>query len=466
MENLWVFENKRNLRLITSPRRDPSGVWDLGFERPLWVVTLMLLLSSLAHAQFSPSASLPPLQQVEPGTQIAPDSSLYVKVRLSTATKMSALKPGDVVEGELSRDVFSGQRELFPAGSPVHLTVDKLERRKRVRNDHWPWVINAFKPRYEKYPTFRCASVSSSDGEEIDLRVSLISVGNRKSVHAQAKKNTKKLAKEAANPANQVQEMNATPPAAIPESTSKQGAIGMTVALEAELTANQPVASSGADSAGLASPATPVILAAGTQAKIILLREVSASRSRPGDSFQARIVQPVWLGNKMIVPEGAWLEGKVVKASPPRMLSRAGSLLLAFTRLTMPDGAVTPVIASVSAAELDQRSHTRIDPEGKLIGERPGKAWMLINMGVTAGIAKEVDDGVQLLIEAIVSTATDASTAGIARIVATCASAVFILTRHGRDVVLPKFTEMNVMFNRPVVLFDSKPGGRSALYHR
>jgi hypothetical protein len=44
---------------------------------------------------------------------------------------------------------------------------------------------------------------------------------------------------------------------------------------------------------------------------------------------------------------------------------------------------------------------------------------MLINIGVTAGIAKEVDDGAQLVIEAIVSTATDASTAGTARIVAT-----------------------------------------------
>jgi hypothetical protein len=74
---------------------------------------------------------------------------------------------------------------------------------------------------------------------------------------------------------------------------------------------------------------------------------------------------------------------------------------------------------------------------------------MLINVGVTAGIAKEVDDGTQLVIEALVSTATDASTAGTARIAATCASGLFMLTRHGRDVVLPKFTEMSVMFDRP-----------------
>jgi hypothetical protein len=131
--------------------------------------------------------------------------------------------------------------------------------------------------------------------------------------------------------------------------------------------------------------------------------------------------------------------------------------LLSFTDLTLPGRAGIPALASVTAVELDQRSHTKVDPEGKLHGDRPGKAWMAINLAVTAGIAKEVDDGTQLIIEAIVSTATDASTAGTARIVATCASGLFILTRHGRDVVLPRFTEMNISFDRPVSLPGSQP---------
>jgi len=67
------------------------------------------------------------------------------------------------------------------------------------------------------------------------------------------------------------------------------------------------------------------------------------------------------------------------------------------------------------------------------------------------------DDSMQLILEAVVSTATDASTAGTARIVGICASGLFLLTRHGRDVVLPRFTEMNVSFDRPVSL----PGSQS-----
>jgi hypothetical protein len=116
--------------------------------------------------------------------------------------------------------------------------------------------------------------------------------------------------------------------------------------------------------------------------------------------------------------------------------------------------------ASLAGAELDRGSHTKIDAEGQLRGERPGKAWMAINIGVTAGLAKEVDDGTQLLVEALISTATDASTAGTARIVSSCISGIYMVTRHGRDVVLPRFTEMDIALDRPLSLTKN---GESAL---
>ena len=239
---------------------------------------------------------------------------------------------------------------------------------------------------------------------------------------------------------------------------SKNIAPSLIVTLEAAQLATQETGPSSENSSIPFSLPGPITLPAGTQAKIILLGGVSASKSRPGDSFQARLIEPVRLDSQVVLPEGSRFEGTVAKSTPPRMLSRAGSLLLTFTSLTLPGGTPTPVVASVTAAELDQRSHTRIDPEGKLNGDHPGKAWMLINIGVTSGIAKEADDGLQLAIEAFVSTATDASTAGVGRIAATCASTLFLLTRHGHDVVLPKFTQMNIMFDRPVSL----PGPQSA----
>ena len=52
------------------------------------------------------------------------------------------------------------------------------------------------------------------------------------------------------------------------------------------------------------------------------------------------------------------------------------------------------------------------------------------------------------------STATEVSTAGTARIVAACASGIYMLTRHGRDVVLPRFTELNVTLSRPLSIAE------------
>ncbi len=415
--------------------------------------------------------SLPPGQSstgrdaINPQLDLALESSVYVKVQLEATVKVSALKPGDVIEGKLAQDVYSGDRELFPAGSRVRLTVDKLARRRRVPNDHWPWVVNVFTPRHENYPTFQSAVISLPEGKEVPLRVSLIFINRETEVRAQAK--TKKADHQAAGTATQPADASAGPTPLPTQTESKDAASknagsgktearnkGVFVILEAA----NPTETSAVPGESSSSGASPdsVTLASGTRAKIILLGGVSASKSRPGDSFQARLVEPVRLDSKVVLPEGTLLGGKVVTRTPPRMLSRAGSLLLSFTDLTLPGRAGVPAVASVTAAELDQGSHTKIDAEGKLHGDRPGKAWMAINLGVTAGIAKVSDDTLQLIIEVFVSTATDASTAGTGRIVAACASGLFLLTRHGRDVVLPRFTEMNISFDRPVSLPGSQ----------
>jgi len=57
---------------------------------------------------------------------------LYLKVRLSDGIKISKLRPSDATEGVFSRSVYSGERELFPAGSHVRLIVSRLERRRRA----------------------------------------------------------------------------------------------------------------------------------------------------------------------------------------------------------------------------------------------------------------------------------------------------------------------------------------------
>jgi len=404
-----------------------GGLWvlQMDFLRRRFAVMFcssFLLLASIAMAQGNEQPVTAPNQTNLASTDPTNDSllsasSLYMKVRIAGPLKTGKLKPGDTVEGKLAQDVYAEDHEVFAAGSRVLLKVDRLGQRRRQPNDHWPWVVKAFTPRHEKYPVFSTASVVSAENHETALQVRMISLKNEREVRA-----TKKSGHKAKEPKEE---------------------LGPVLTLAADEPSSEPVSTAATVNAG------PVTVAAGTPARIILLKDISASKNRSGDAVQARLLEPVRVGSTVLLPEGSTFRGEVVHSQKPRMLSRAGSVMLRFTTVSLPDGVSSPIAASIKGAELDQRSHTVIDPEGDMKGERPGKAWMLLNTGVTAGIAKEVDDGTQLLIEAIVSTATDASTAGVARIAATCASGIFMLTRHGRDVVLPKFTQMEIVFDRP-----------------
>jgi hypothetical protein len=361
------------------------------------------------------------------------DEQLYIKLKPALKVKMSALKPGNTVQGNLMQDVYSGERQILRAGSPIRLTVDKMQRRRRVPNDHWPWVVKFFTPRHELYPIFQTAIGMRPTGADVPLRVSLLSIGPERQIRMLGEKsrtNAGVSSQEGQDHKSSEQPLSASAPTITLEGTELNPGPRLT-----------PVTGE-----------TAVTLPTGTQAEIILLDAVSASKSRVGDIVQARLVEPVWLDNKIVLPEGSLFQARVIRRVPPRMLSRAGILQLEFTGLTEPGGPVNSISASVTGVQAERRSHMKIDPEGRISGEHPGKAWMLINGATTAGIAKEVDDGTQLILEAIISTATDASTAGTARIAATCASGIFMLTRHGRDVVLPKFTQLTIALDRPATV--------------
>ena len=390
---------------------------------------------------------------------------LYLKVHFDPTMKPSALKTGTMVEGSLAAPAYSGAREILPAGTRIRLTVDAVERVRKPPSDHWPWMIKAFAPRHQNQPVFSKAGAILSDGSEVSLKVSLISLADKRDVRAQLR--TIKSAPTTSTDSDGLSVTPASkskPPTSTSPDTRASRVAGTTASFEAVLLTkgNDADAASRELDFGLHELPRVVTIDAGTQARVILLGPISASKSRPGDVITARLIEPVRIGSKLLLPEGSLFEGKVVKAIHPRWLSRSGSLLLSFDKLTVPGGPAVPIAASLDGAELDSGSQTRIDPEGNVIGGRPGLAWMLINLGTSMGLSKVADDGTQLLIQLIVSTATDASTAGVARIVAACVSGVFMITRHGRDVMLPKYTEIRIVLDGPVTL--TAPASASNLH--
>jgi len=329
---------------------------------------------------------------------------------------------------------------VFAAGSHIRLTVNRVERKPKTPSERWPWVAKIFLPHHENSPVFNDAAISMPDGTRSAIQTSLLSSKRMKEIRMPPSRNGgKKSATPAsieASPAERGSEKEISP------------SNGPVLYLEAHRTSVDPLENPGE----VRSLSSSSVLPAGTVCRVLLLEDISASKSHAGGEIHARLLEPILSDSKIVIPAGSMFEGRVMKATRPRAPSRAGSLTIAFESVLLPEGHRIPISASLASVGVASSSPVKMDREGGLHGSRPGAMWMLINGGVAGGIAKEVDDGTQLIAEAIISTATDASTAGTARIAGTIVSAAFMLTRKGHDVVLPNHTEMVITLNRSLTL--------------
>src|ERR1700685_3436481 len=229
------------------------------------------------------------------------NSSLYLKVQLDHPVKLSKLKPGDIVEGKLARDVYSSDREVFSAGAPVRMTVDHLEKRRGPAADHGRGVVKAFTPRHQNYPVFTRASVSAASGNS-ELQVSVLSISRKREVQAQARKNKK-------GDQSGKSETDASGPVEVSKSGGVYGSGKLAAPVmvleafpqggkESADTARENSSPEGSDVAGLET------LPAGTACRLLLLGDVSASKSKVGDTVQARLLEPVLENSRVALPAG------------------------------------------------------------------------------------------------------------------------------------------------------------------
>lgn len=381
----------------------------------------------------------------------------FMDVQLDASVKLSHLKCGDTLEGSVTRNVFSGYYLIVPRASRVRMRVSAIKRGPREHNHFWPWPIPYFLPKYERLPSFDFADVFLPDGEKVRLRVLVASAIDEIHVAAHTRPKAKSGAK-AGSSSSSVKRGKARKRLSGPRIELVVDAGGTGTDNASSIAA----ANSGSHGVSLSGIET---LSAGSKAKLALLGTLSASKSRAGDHFKALLEEPIRLDSGQILPEGTIFEGRVTRSVPPRWLSRPGALYLIFTRLVLPKESVLPIAASVAGVDVSHRSRIKVSSEGGMSGGSPGKARLLLDLGVGVGISKVADDGYQLVTEALVSTATDVSTAGTARLIGFAFSGLYLLTRHGRDVTLPRYTTVTIRFGRAPSLPspEIRPQPRGAL---
>jgi hypothetical protein len=333
------------------------------------------------------------------------------------------VEKGIVVEGRLSIPLYAGEYIVAPADSAVRITVSSVEK---IHENIGFWrktgraMVRAFSPLETSHPAESRVHLSAADllrptGEVLPLDVRVL----RASSGAMVQPNAKSLQ---------------TP--GVGREKSKAGNI-LLVASRRESLSSLPVQ-------GLAPMTT-----SGEQraARVYLLTALRASQNHQGDTFRAQLAEPVRIGGRVFAPWSV-VEGTVVRSVAPRMLSRAGRLYLRVDRIVPADGEPLRVGGSLSAAEADAQARFALDQEGTLHGRKPGMLNGLVDISYGYFLGKLSDDVAETPIRAIGASMSDAAVANAARYFGLGSSLVFLITRHGRDVYLPKYALIEIDFGR------------------
>jgi hypothetical protein len=196
--------------------------------------------------------------------------------------------------------------------------------------------------------------------------------------------------------------------------------------------------------AAVAGAQTNMALPAGTSLKVKLENTLSTFTSKEGDAFSGRVVDPVVLDGKTVIPVGATVQGRVTKVNGPRRIAGKPTIGIFPEAVVLPNGERYMLNAAVVDTSL--RNGTDVNTEGQFKGEGyDGKDLIEIGMGTGGGmlIGGLAGGGKGLLIGGgIGATLTVAHWLG-----------------KKRSAVLPSGTELMMELSRPLAM-TAETGGQ------
>jgi hypothetical protein len=393
---------------------------------PAWL-GLSLLFAQTVIGQDRGTALEPAPQGTEAGMQI--QQGTLLQVELTRRTDWKHLARNSVVEGRLMLPAFAGNDIAISEGTKVDLTIESV---RTAESNVGKWrkagnaVVRAFNPLEKGRPAEYVIHLSKTEAETPQGSMVVAATALRAGYAAMIEP---KIARGG--------EVHTLQPSGEKSQGSKKGR--QTIVLQFD----EGVLWTGPRTRRVDT----VEESRGRKVRAFLLTQLSASQSRKDDVFQARLAEPVRVGDKSLAA-GSLLEGRVSQSKRPRMLSRAGSLYLRIERITSRQGASLAVDGTLGGVETDAGAKYALDEEGGLHGLRPGFTNALVDLSIAYALGKVTDDIAETPIRAVGAAMSNAAVANAARYFGLGASAVFLVTRHGRDVCLPRYSEIEIDFGR------------------
>ena len=186
-----------------------------------------------------------------------------------------------------------------------------------------------------------------------------------------------------------------------------------------------------------------ITIPAGTQVPIRLENAISTKTSRPGEAVYARTTFPVAINEKIIIPAGTYVQGKIAQIKPAGHLKGRAEVLLHFTTLIYPSGYTVMLPGAIENAPDVDKAHVK-DKEGTIQADS--------NKGKTAAtIAQPAGEGA--LVGALTHGGEGALIgAGIGGAIGTTIAAL----SHGNEVTFHSGTTLEVVIQREVQIDASR----------
>ncbi len=118
-------------------------------------------------------------------------------------------------------------------------------------------------------------------------------------------------------------------------------------------------------------PSGPNQLPEGTTLTVSLEQQLSTATTQPGTIFSARVVQPVMKNNRIVIPVGSTVTGRVTSVSSGRRITGGASIRLRPDEVVLPDG--TRYFLHAEVYDLENRSKVKPDSEGNVTSVSHGK---------------------------------------------------------------------------------------------
>ena len=205
------------------------------------------------------------------------------------------------------------------------------------------------------------------------------------------------------------------------------------------------------------------VVPAGTKVLLQLRSGINTRSARPGDGVYLASTFPVVVGNRVMIPAGVYVQGVVDRVERAGRVKGKAQLDMHFTSIIFPNGTVVEVPGMVNALPGARKQDVKNDGEGTIEqdsdkGRNAGKvAEVGIPAGGTVGSIAGLPSG-HPLAGGIAGIGAGVAAAGLAS-----------LFTRGADVNIDSGTQVEMVFQRPLILEDANlaevgaPGSAPAL---